>query len=241
MDKQAVAEVIACLPSDRTLYRYFPGRYALMLLADHVQSGRSIHALRQSRFAPLLQKPLVRTMLAECGCGVVDRALLDACWPASCETFLLGLACWGEANDRLWCQTSRHGYNLVLQLNFNTGDMAQFARLVANPYIYNCEEHPSCKRSAKRYRETLAWARIDLSLDTDEALIEEVQSDWISYVHWHSSPASALERFLKRYERIWSEATLAAAIWFLRHEIGIRRIFYHDFETGNAMKGLREW
>ena len=35
--------------------------------------------------------------------------------------------------------------------------------------------------------------------------------------------------------------TLAATLWFLRRELGIRRIFYHTFETGNWLKGLRDY
>ena len=37
---------------------------------------------------------------------------------------------------------------------------------------------------------------------------------------------------------MWDEAMLAATLWFLRVELGIRWIFYHTFETGNWLKDM---
>lgn len=34
----------------------------------------------------------------------------------------------------------------------------------------------------ERFRDTLAWSRIDFDFDTGEALIEEIQSDWVRRV-----------------------------------------------------------
>ena len=31
---------------------------------------------------------------------------------------------------------------------------------------------------------------------------------------------------------------LAAAVWFLRSELGLKRIFYYTFDTGNELKRL---
>lgn len=36
--------------------------------------------------------------------------------------------------------------------------------------------------------------------------------------------------------RLWDEAMLASAIWFLKEEIGITRIYYHTFEFGSQWK-----
>ncbi|MBT3027590.1 MAG: hypothetical protein KME48_10520 [Candidatus Thiodiazotropha sp. (ex Ctena orbiculata)] len=41
------------------------------------------------------------------------------------------------------------------------------------------------------YRETLAWARLDVDLERNEVLIEEVQSDWVRDMAW-------LQRWLNR-------------------------------------------
>ncbi|MGB0839686.1 MAG: hypothetical protein ACPGXL_06075, partial [Chitinophagales bacterium] len=118
---------------------------------------------------------------------------------------------------------------------------------------------------------TLAWARLDLDLDTGEALIEEVQSDWArhvsddakliknrvkkaadkkEYFDWnkpfykHCSYKSFLEYYTKYCEahvKLWQEAIVAATIWFLRNELGIRRIFYHHYETSLKLKQLQDW
>ena len=48
------------------------------------------------------------------------------------------------------------------------------------------------------------------------------------------------EDVIDRHGRIWDEAMLSAAIWLLRQEIGVRRIFYHTFDSGNILKGLHK-
>ena len=96
-----------------------------------------------------------------------------------------------------------------------------------------------------------------------EALIEEGQSDWIHYAEaarrealdWLASgepadlrpdpdlDASAIEiltyveSVLRPHAVIWHEAVLCAAIWFLCEELGVRRIFFHDYECGAWLKG----
>lgn len=242
MDKETVNEIIACLPRERTIYSYFAGRYALQLLARATLHTRSIRQLRRGPFAPLLQKPVVQQLLPDCGNGLVDPGVFDV-WPEkSVHDFLLGLTAWGHARDRRYNQTSRRGHNLVLQLNFNTSHMARFARLVSHPSDYNCWLHPSCRESATRYRETLAWARLDVSFDTNEVLIEEIQSDFVRYVDWlryaQDDPA-AVRLFCAPFKQLWAEAMLSAAIGFVWNELGISQIYYHEFDTGNRLKGLK--
>lgn len=41
-----------------------------------------------------------------------------------------------------------------------------------------------CGHPVSRQRNTLAWARLDLDLNSATALIEEIQSDWIRDVVW---------------------------------------------------------
>lgn len=234
-------EVITCLAGERTLFGYFPGRYALMLLADVVADGTPIRELRRGGLAPLLEKPAVRRVLDACGDGVLKREALIVAWPDDARWFLLGLEVWGSRRDRIWHQTSRPGHNLVLQLNFNTGDMARFERLGPEAEAYSHSGHPVCQPSSRRFRATLAWARLDVDFDTDEALIEEIQSDWVRYAAWYGRHHEGLAAFAAPYARLWSEAMLAAAIWFLRRELGINGVFYHDYETGCALKGLHRW
>jgi hypothetical protein len=40
--------------------------------------------------------------------------------------------------------------------------------------------------------------------------------------------------------RQWAEAMLAATIWFLREELGIKTIFYHTFDSGCRLKGIED-
>jgi hypothetical protein len=105
----------------------------------------------------------------------------------------------------------------------------------------------------------LAWARIDLDFAADEALIEEIQSDWIKQVtntfhrmtsHKDEDDAyyeygldaepeeviTYVNTVLKPYIKIWEEAMLTATIEFIRNELGIHNIYYHSYETGCALK-----
>ena len=242
MDQHAVHEIIACLPSERTIFSYFSGRYALVLLAHAAASPTTIRQLREGPYAQLLETPRAKAVLARCGSGQVEQGLFNWEWPAgTTHDFLLGLTDWGYPADRAYSQTSRRGYNLVLQLNLNTGDMERFARLVEFPNDYNFGSHPCCDTTARRYRETLAWSRLDVSFETDEVLVEEIQSDFVRYVHWkkhqHRDHDAVLE-FCRPFQRVWQEAMLTATIQFIWDELGIANIFYHEFGTGNALKRL---
>jgi hypothetical protein len=131
-------------------------------------------------------------------------------------------------------------------------------------HALNCECHPVNKcGDIDAIRETLAWARLDFSLDTGEALIEEIQTDWcrrakdmLQYAkilarsgrpmpEWACSEASAgdvikyVEDILSPYAACWHEAVLAAAIVFIRDELGIRKIYYHTAEFGHKVKRIR--
>lgn len=105
-------------------------------------------------------------------------------------------------------------------------------------------------------RDTLAWARIDFDLDSGEALIEEIQSDWVRrvryclqsikrgvtpwYLEWCKCTAEDFvtyaEKVLAPFNALWSEAMLAAAIRFIYAELGIDSIYYHTHETGQKIK-----
>jgi hypothetical protein len=111
------------------------------------------------------------------------------------------------------------------------------------------------------YRETLAWARLDVDLERDEVLIEEVQSDWVRDVAWlqrwlsrcdteehvmrcyaFETTAASARRYLQHVEPLlkeWSQAMLAATVNFINRELGLKRIWYHSWEVGNYLKRIK--
>jgi len=261
MELETVEEIIACLPEERTLFHYHKDRYALMLLAWAAGEGCRVDKLRRGSFAPLLDKPLVKQVLSRLGKGEVDGNTLASAWADHCDTFLLTVGRWG--GDRHWDQTSRGRYNLVLRVNFNLAHDRAYRKLIKpgmrHPFSY-CG-HPVLRPGQRDYmRETLAWARMDVELDRGEALIEEIQSDWVRRVASLSASsqradvkllqarwgfgASAedirdyAEQVFAPYRPIWDEAMLSAAIGFIRDELGLKRIWYHSWEGGNRMKRI---
>jgi len=236
-------EIIASLPRGRTLFRYFRNRYALMLLQHASRLHPSVSDIKSTRFAGLLRKTVVRDALNTCGDGRIDPAKLDAFWPADHRSYRLTLARWpesGEKWDRYWHQTSRRGVNLVLQLNFSISHNRLVESLTREKVAdLGFTSHPINDDGEL----TLAWSRIDLNLQTGEALIEEIQSDWVrdavGRADAEQSGWTAYTRHLQPHARDWDETMLAATVWFLLEEIGIRTIFYHTFETGSALKHIQ--
>ncbi len=110
------------------------------------------------------------------------------------------------------------------------------------------------------YRKTLAWARLDVDMESGECLIEEIQTDWVREAKEESmrlnrcrhckkagrfpkckgyrEALTYLDETLVPYATIWDQAMLSATLYFLIEELGVRDIWYHDWETGNALKGL---
>ena len=106
----------------------------------------------------------------------------------------------------------------------------------------------------------MAWSRMDVDLDRGEALIEEVQNDWIREAEYERRRlerylactkqcncrmkpyAKAALRYVNQvlapYVSIWDQAMLSATLFFLREELGIGSIRYHTWETGNALKRI---
>ncbi len=232
--------------------RYFVGKV-----------GKPIAELKRSGVARLLGKPAVRDYLARLGQPRLTAPVADGLWPSDPEAFILTVGQWGARNCS-WSQTTRRGYNAVLQRNFPEKHNRLYRRLVKPRVdgLFNGACHPVLERGTRRYfRETLAWARIDVSFATDEALIEEIQTDWVRGAHralrfaerypnaferrWRADGDKAdltryVQEVLPAYADMWDEAMLTAAITFIREELGIRNIFYHTFETGNAVKRIRD-
>ncbi len=263
MDKKLLDEIIACLPKDRTLFRYARNDYALMLLSRFVGKGKKVAEIKRSPFGRLLDKPAIRELLAEIGGGHISGDLFDYVYVKDRQDFLLTIGRWNEERSR-YNQTTRNSANLVLQLNFNCGHDQAFEKCVAEDDRWQFEPwgHPIFQRGARSYfRHTLAWVRLDIDFDLDEVLIEEVQTDWLRDAKQYLSclegraeqvgkqdkeevrRASKAHEYvgntLAAYFTMWDEAALAAAIEFIADELGIGTVYYHSFDTGNVLKGLR--
>lgn len=265
MDRQTANEVVACLVGERTLFHYYRDRYSIGLLR-HLsrQQALSVAALKQSAYAPLLQKPRIKNVLADIGGKTLDEChLAGHDYDADQDAFVLTLDTWGSErrSEQRWKQTSRPGYNLVLQLNFCRRHDRHYQALGCADGGLNYRGHP-----VSRCRNTLAWARLDLDWPSGTALVEEIQSDWIRRVAWlaervacrlqsgkkptdeislygvHCSLQTARDYchfVLTRYAAIWAEAVLWAAIAFLREELGLFRIYYHSADSGRLLKGIK--
>ncbi len=262
METNTAKEIIECLPDDRTLFYYFKDRYCPVLLKYYAGQGKKISDIKSSRFSKLLNKPIAKKLLSNCGNGFISANDCDSLWDTKPDVFALTLSTWG-GKDWKYHQTSRPGVNLVLQLNFsNKHDQIYKEKIkpCGNYKPFDCCSHPTNKGN----RNTLAWARIDIDFNGDEALIEEIQNDWIRYAKWeleemeeilrkrpNATPSEDLYGIngsyqqlksyvdeLNYYLKIWPEAMLTAAISFIKEEIGINNIYYHSFETGAKLKHI---
>jgi hypothetical protein len=266
MHAEAIQEIRACLPRGRTLFHDARDRYALLLLGYAAEHYGTIAALRRSPYAQLLEKPAVKRILAAQGNGRVSPDLFRYAPEKDWQTYTLTLSQWPKASKgrpNAWDQVSRAGQNLVLQLNFSNEHDAAYRRLngtrSAGAFAYTC--HPV--KHGGRY--TLAWARLDIDLEGGEALVEELQTDWIRDIHealedyrrygksdtgwkmvqkWYGISCSReqfkayTDEVLAHYKRQWHDSMLSAVIFFLREELGIRRIFYHTPESHKALKRM---
>ena len=263
MDMKTIREIqFSTRSNERMLFPYFKNRHALLLLAWFVGGeGCSISEIKRSRYAGLLQKPLLKNLAKRYGDGRLTADRLLGYWPhfTELETYRITLGEWGTTGKWRWHQISRPGGNLVIQLNFTNTHNHEYKRILRiNPKQspFSFSGHPVSEK-----HNTLAWARIDLDFDTGEALIEEIQNDWIrdviSELKWVEQIKSEdrkdyfkwcdwrieyisyyFNQVLKPHVGLWSEAMLSAAIWFLRKELGISKIYYHTFEWGNRLKGM---
>lgn len=247
--------IIKCLPQGKTLFYYFKDRYALMLLGYFVGPGKRKQEIQNSEFSRLLNKPIIKEAISNIKGKALSRDILEAQWPLQSECYRLTLDTWGSGYQ-YYDQMSRQGKNLVLQLNFSTKHNRSYQKLIkpddVHPFEY--EDHPI----ADRGNHTLAWSRLDLDLNTGEALIEEIQNDWIRYalrskaaaekrkstIYFRGSIMSVdqikkyVDQVLVPHIKIWDEAMLAATIWFLREELGVKKIFYHTHESGAELKKI---
>jgi hypothetical protein len=247
MTQDELDRIVGRLPSARTLFYYFKDRYALMLLEEVVGQGRAVSELKTSRYGRLLQKPTVRKTLARIQGDRLARRDVQSIWQEPSLAYRLTLGQWpsrGEKWNRFWHQMGRPGVNLVLQMNLPQSHVRRMEQLLDEDRgSLRSNGHPVA--SGQHF--TLAWSRIDLDLERREALIEEIQSDWVRDVKFYRTDVDPefaagwkayFNECLRPYDRLWSEAMLAATIWLLRSELGMRRIFYYTFATGNQFKWL---
>ena len=245
--------MIACLPKGKTHFRYFKGAFASRLLSILLPRHSEIKDIKQTRFASLLAHPSVKTVLAGSGDGTLRRRDLSNVWQEPSLPFLLTVSRWGANSDRGWHQTSRFGENLVLQLNLPAEHQRLYRQYIdkTGNSLNGHSCHPVQQPGAKNFRETLAWSRIDFDFETNETLIEEIQSDAardvfdlakdyrdcgcrycqqkLNYVRWFDA-----------YRRIWAEAMLCATIEFIHFELGIERVFLHTARSGWQVKNMDE-
>lgn len=262
MEKQEMVEAVACLQQDPIKFHYFKDRYALMLLSSLVGEGRKIKELKSTEWSKLLSKPPVKEVLQNAGSQILTSSMLDAFWPQDGHCYLLTLGTWG-GRQASYQQTSRPGWNLVIQLNFSSRHNRPYERLVkpGQRHPFHPFSHPVSKEAGMH---TLAWARIDLDLEEGEALIEEIQNDWIrlalksrqlfsnyrgcetrykpAYIREVGSDLTSLTSYvdtvLQPHIDIWQEAMLMGALWYIKNEIGIQDIFYHTFDFGCRLKAI---
>ena len=254
-------------------FPYYPDRESAWRLSCVMTEDAKVASLRDQGLGSVLSKPLMKPLVARCG-GVLlqrdvvaiahaDRApgmpdlsdagrlALDELYAQSWYGFELSFSEWGVGGDRNWCQMSRRGGNLVVQLAFPP-DHAELMGRFGAPFSRKDLEygdHPIRQDG----RPTLAWARLDIDLETGTALIEEVQSDWLRFAkdeldalarrrpHGRElTRARAYEAGLRaRYGKLWPKAMLLAVLCLLRDEFAIRDIWMHQPGPGAILKGIR--
>ena len=247
MEKEAIEFVLAALPKGRTVFYDFGDRYAVLLLSHALANGeQSISAIKSSQFAPLLQKPTIKDITAKLGRSWLAASDLEACWPHEVDAYRLTLSAWpglDEKPRREWHQVSRQGYSLVLQLNMPVSHRRELHKSIENWQSYTSYgSHPVAADEL-----TLAWARIDLDFPSGEALVEEIQSDWVRDVKYYAnskylenqSAWQTYRDYLEPRAKHWSRTIMTATLWFLLEELGIKTIFFHTHETGQKMKQIR--
>ncbi len=252
------------LGKDHKPYFYYKDKYALQLIGYYAKNGMRISTLKSSKYKHLLSKQIMLDVLKNCGDQTINLEVLQEDTYAFGMNYNYTISKWGEyvrhRNDT-WYQTSRPGFNLVLQLNFDSWHNYKYCRLIKayddDPFVF--DSHPVAKKRGF----TMSWARLDIDLDRGEMLVEEIQNDWLREVNSLVSELEQLDRkgeldkkyhwffdhypaekfreyanFLRQYQKTWDEATFSLAIHFAKQELGLNKIYYHDFESGNVLKGL---
>lgn len=266
MDSSTIDELLEVF-SDHQTYYYYKDKFVIdRILEKSAGSGINPQAMRASGLAKEANNPLVKKLLAKAN-GALDRQELFAYWPDEGQCFNITFSKWGEAPKPTrkvsWYQTSRSGFSLVLQLNFSTEHNHDFFRLlrpVSGIRNWQYGGHPI---ALERFV-TLGWCRLDVDFETNEVLIEELQTDWLrEFIDMEKSMKAIkteanTERYLSNrgfatskrnwlnymdimriHKAIWSEALLHAAVQFAKKELGISNVWMHTYDSGNLFKDLK--
>ena len=266
MKEQLVDEIINCLSEDKRRFYYHKDRYAILLLEEMARYQNDIKKIKKSSFAKLLNKPFIKEHLSKNGQAQLNAENFATQFNSQAIPFTVSFFKWGDDDYR--DQTSREGFNLVVQLNFSSHHEHEYQRLYkpSGNYGFNSWGHPIYAANddnarTKKHRETMAWARIDLDFRLGEAVIEEVQCDWLRFArseykwlkaaiekgtvseeYFGKSKFSAMkyyfEEVLKPYEKIWDEAILSVALEVILRDIGINKVYYHTYESGSLIKDI---
>lgn len=258
MQAELAREILETQPDGRLLFRYGRDAFAPSLLSFVVDRPTRVADIKASPFGRLLNRPVLKPVIANAGSGAISAEDMLLCEPAEPEVYRLTLGRWRSSRKTYrYLQTSRPGTNIVVQLNFSGAHDNAFHALLqpgrARPFSYF--GHPVNQHGLN----TLAWARIDLDFRTGEALIEEIQTDWLRYAEnslvaakrrgnfqldGRKIPVERIERYIYRvlrpHARIWDEAMLMAALRFIREEIGLTEIYLHDHGSGARLKSIED-
>jgi hypothetical protein len=258
MNNEELELVTTCLDEKYT-YPYFKDKYAIELLTYQLGKEERISDIKKSKFGALLNKKLINEQVAKCGNGVLIGEQLTYSWNDQTHYFRITLGEWGNVKKRKsntdFNQVSRPQKNLVVQLNFGSEHDLIFYDKIGKEYKY--EFANDCHPIHNKFN-TLGWVRLDVDLENDEVLIEEVQSDWIRDVihikkqiengaaygenRWYRRHEGAVKQYLNHINpilKIWDEALLSSAIWMIKNELGISKIWYHTFESSKHYKIMR--
>ena len=240
-------------------YQYSEGTYAKLLLKYGCEQKQKLSEIKQSKWGYLLNKPSIKKVVSKCGDGFLNKEYLEESWCEKTKVFSLTLSQWGiletKKKNCAYYQVSRPQKSLVLQVNFGGDHNAVF-----NTYFKKStrEYFTHSLHAGHQRKNTLGWIRIDLDMDKGEALIEEVQTDWMKTVFRIAKELKTknlehplvkertqacrnyINFMLKNYKG-WDEILLYSAIRFLKEEIGIYNIWYHTFESGKFYKMMPDY
>jgi len=263
MDNREITWLRAYLGKDAEPCYYFKDRYALLLLSHLIDGEITIGELKKTKWGYLLNKPVLKQITSNLSGNKISTNDLLSYWSREFYVFKRQFGVWGAWNKNRknsYYQTSRPGLNLVLQLNFSHQHDVPFYKYLGKyaADFFKIYSHPIANSGLN----TLGWARLDVDLEHGELLIEEIQNDWLReakeyfeqlknrensntdtlYFLGDGKRPVDFERYYKQvllpYFQIWDEALLTAVIEFASNDLGISRLFYHTFETGNQIKGI---
>ncbi len=247
-------------------YYYYKDKFLVdrVLVKSRESNLISFEEIKNSFESKLLQKEwFVKQFLSKNGDAKICSNELACYWPENTLEFDITVSNWGEYAKKhqkdKWLQTSRGGYNLVLQINLSQEHFQLYNSWLKPIWrgvgIFNCTCHPINYKSI-----TLGWVRLDLDFETNEVLIEEIQTDWLRGVNslakdLRTSKNEARQEILRNdgvgsceldfwkyfnymqsINKIWDELFISVAIWFAQNELQLSNIWMHSFDSCKLFK-----